>query len=83
MSKEAVAEKVVETVAESPIAEKIIETGIEPTKIMSKISDPKIVIGTIVVAGGILVGGYFLKKKLAEKIAAKKEDTNVAEEGEE
>ena len=83
MTKEAVVEKAVEAVEESPIADKIIESVTEPTKIMSKISDPKIVIGTIVVAGGILVGGYFLKKKLTEKIAAKKEDTNVTEEGEE
>lgn len=79
MAKEQVIEKTVETVAEK--AEPVVEAVAEPAKaILPKFtaSNPKIVVGTVVVVGGILVGGYFIKKKLDAKKAAKAEEVEPA-----
>lgn len=68
MSKEAVAEKVVETVVEN--AEPVVETTTSVASNfgqMVKGGNPKVVVGTVIVAGGLLTAGYFIKKKIEAK----------------
>ena len=69
MAKEQVIEKAVETVAEK--AEPVVEAVAEPAKaIIPKIAkggDIKVVVGTVVIAGGLLVGAYIIKKKICAK----------------
>ena len=82
MSKDVVAEKAVEKVAEA--AEPVVEAVTEPAKaILPKIAkggDMKVVVGTVVVAGGIIVGAYILKKKINAKKAAKVEKKEGSDE---
>lgn len=74
MSKEAVVEKTVEEVVENvaePTVEKILESTSPASEITefvgSKVGNPKMIIGTVVVVGVIVAGGYFIGKKLKAK----------------
>lgn len=87
MTKEAVAEKVVEVVENvaepvENVAESVPEQVIpEAEKVLGKAGNAKVIFGTIIITGAVLIGGTIIKNKILNKIRKNEEETE--EKGEE